>query len=516
MIVLMHPARPFHGVLVVLITTVLVIAGQTTSQELNDLVGDGGDLDAAISFIREGDRLARDRKYDAALEEYVKAYQIIVPSVRKKPFRQPLAVSFERRGELQQKVQDELEKIGAPALEHTETLYRAMGYIEADYHLRSGLAKLLSGKIAGYYDTNTKELKLILEDEKRGGLFSRLLFKNTFDAEGQKLTLAHEMTHALSDQHFYLDDFGEGINYQDDYQLAVTALIEGEAMLVTFAELIEDRTGTAMQYVDVDTLAGTLRAMDWLERTFTPSLRKYPAVLRDSLYFPYTEGALFVATLFAGRGWADVDQAFSAPPVSTEQVLHPERFARKRDDPQWIELPELERLVKSAGWSSVGENTLGEFYIRVLFDVWASRHEIAEGWDGDRCEVFRRGENDLALAWYTTWDSLKDARQFAVAACQWFDALLTHRAAGQPGAVRPEPGRMQELEAWWNSPDSHRWERIESGRTLAVARQRRDVVVVYGFEPSQNRLIEQHLWRSQKAPWRLVRVVESAPDEAHE
>ena len=62
------------------------------------------------------------------------------------------------------------------------------------------------------------------------------------------------------------------------------------------------------------------------DRSTTPSLQQAPAVLRESLMFPYAAGLEFVAAVRADKPWSRIDAVFRDPPVSTEQVLHPDKY----------------------------------------------------------------------------------------------------------------------------------------------------------------------------------------------
>ena len=83
-----------------------------------------------------------------------------------------------------------------------------------------------------------------------------------------------------------------------------------------------------------------------------------------------------------------VDDAYRNPPVSTEQILHPQKFRAEPDHPTLVEFGDLE---PGEGWRELGQNVLGEFQIRVM--LRRQRGEVAaEGWDGDRYAVFEGPE----------------------------------------------------------------------------------------------------------------------------
>jgi hypothetical protein len=95
-------------------------------------------------------------------------------------------------------------------------------------------------------------------------------------------------------------------------------------------------------------------------------------------------------------------------PVSTEQILHPERYANH-------DMPTDLRFGGASPDTVRFEDNLGEFEIRLLFQQHlgdeAAAIRLAEGWDGDRYQVL--GPRGEALVWYTVWDDAESAARFA-------------------------------------------------------------------------------------------------------
>src|SRR5262249_56263731 len=120
-----------------------------------------------------------------------------------------------------------------------------------------------------------------------------------------------------------------------------------------------------------------------------------PPLLRGTLVFQYRDGTRFVDLLLARGGWAAVDRAQADPPISTAQVLHPERYlAAARDMPTPIEVTATSSLTR-AGSKPVLADTLGEAVIRILArgTLPAERAaQGADGWKGDRLVACARGE----------------------------------------------------------------------------------------------------------------------------
>ncbi len=113
------------------------------------------------------------------------------------------------------------------------------------------------------------------------------------------------------------------------------------------------------------------------------------------------------------RGWLGIDRIYSGPPLSTEQVLHPEKYIDDPDPPTRIDLDGLAPFF-SPGWQEIENNTLGELMVRVLFERFLTREKGeagAKGWDGDRFIAFQRGDK-VSFIWATVWDSAADAEEF--------------------------------------------------------------------------------------------------------
>jgi hypothetical protein len=234
----------------------------------------------------------------------------------------------------------------------------------------------------------------------------------TTDAEAEKERgiLAHEIEHALQDQHFGRPDEATRDAMSDDSLLAYSALLEGDAMLTMFAYLAAER-GVPIQRM-------VRRAADILRDTPAErfagdgdaALFRALPIVRERLLFRYHAGTAMVAELYRAGGLDLVNRLFVAPPVSTEQVLHPEKYVAG-EVPADIRPPD-----PPAGMRAIGNGTLGELVIRVVLGRCTGMAEIAaEGWSGDRFTLAVGTDGKVGLAWATAWDSEKDAAEFAAA-----------------------------------------------------------------------------------------------------
>ncbi len=217
------------------------------------------------------------------------------------------------------------------------------------------------------------------------------------------------------------------------------------------------------------------------------TLRTAPPIIAESMIFPYLRGMVFCAALANDGGWKSVDEAYRNPPVSTEQIIHPEKFHAKLDLPMIVELGELK---PGAPWKELGRNVLGELQTSIM--LGRSGAKAAAGWDGDRYAVFEAPGEKLALVWLSTWDTEDDAKEFA----QAYTRYQTRRM-GKDGS---QPERI---------PDSL-W-RCSDNVCKVVERRGRDVAVVEGFAPGSTESVLESAFKATKTEFRPTSQNESEP-----
>ena len=289
-----------------------------------------------------------------------------------------------------------------------EVLYRALGMLEEDDSLRDLYLELLGDQVAGFYDPEVDELFVVSRSGELG--------------VEERVTYAHEFTHALQDQHFDLESFGLEEVGQGDRNYAVLALIEGDATAVM--------SFWAQSALTPDELLELVQA--GLDPAAREVLNRMPPILRESLTFPYERGLQLVLGLQAQGGWDAVDAAYEDPPASTEQVLHPEKYDA-REEPIPVELPADLAARMGAGWESTYEDTFGEFQFQVWLRNALGRadagNEAAAGWGGDRFAVLEGPDDGWAVVMKTEWDEAGEATQFSAAATGVLEA------DGQPNRI---------------------------------------------------------------------------------
>lgn len=368
----------------------------------------------AEKLVADGDRLADQGDYSEALERYTEAYHAIVSGIRGQKFARRVLPNLLTREELGQEMLRMMKDEYTPEeIALMDASYKVFGLMPPEMSSHDLLTKLLTEEVAGFYDPKQKRMVLIRENGsgKDPGFLGRLFgAKAAFDKEEQKTTLAHEMTHALQDQLYDLRGMQKRIEKDDDMLLAFSAMVEGDATLLMYAEM--DGGGDITE-MDAETIKATFSLMSWmLPVAGGTTYRKAPAIFRESLIFPYFQGMVFCISLSSERGWQAIHAAYSDPPTSTEQILHPKKYTEDRDEAQAVTIPDLKGVVPG-DWKHLGGNCLGEFQTSVMLKRLRSGRRAAEGWDGDRYEVFQHTDGRLGLVFVSVWDSDKDAEQFA-------------------------------------------------------------------------------------------------------
>jgi len=317
-----------------------------------------------------------------------------------------LALSREGIGAV---VKDEMEQSYTPGdIEHAEAVYTRLGLLPPGTKLRPALERLYQQEGAGFYDPRTKRLVVAESIPGAPGVGAGLLGFLTGRDPVSEFLVAHELTHALQDQHYHLPTRPEPLlDGHGDRELARHALLEGDATLAGFAYVFGHQLDRRMIGVVEQQLHG-------IPGELAKKYPDLPELLRASVAFQYDDGTTFVGQALAAGGWAAVDRVHLDPPESTEQVLHPQRYYDDRDRPIVVTLRGTDRL-EATGFTRILEDTIGELGIRVLATraLPAERAVlVAAGWGGDRLRALQRGA-DLVLVWMTAWDSPADAGEFA-------------------------------------------------------------------------------------------------------
>jgi hypothetical protein len=378
--------------------------------------------------------------------------------IRELSILRPVKSGAQTRAEIERMLIRNMDEDTTPEELHaSELTLKKLGLIPADMQLRSFIISLLTEQVAGYYDPKAQQFYLA----------------DWIDLDGQKPVIAHELTHALQDQHYNLRRFDKWPKGESDAELAAHALIEGDATLVM------------QKYI----LHNPRRALDFM-RSIAASgsgsselIEKAPRVLRDSLLFPYQYGMEFVSKLFDRDGWKQISLAFTELPQSTEQILHPEKYFA-HEAPIKVELADVSASL-GANWKRLDYDVNGEWSYYLILDEFlkskAESLQAAAGWGGDRFAVYNEPKSGgVCLTQMTAWDSEKDAQEF-------FDAY-SKRTTARYGDLSPAGGGSEEVAQWSN------WQTKE-GKVMIERRGSR-VLIVEGIpDKTDAKALMLKLWR---------------------
>ena len=277
----------------------------------------------------------------------------------------------------------------------SEALGIALGLLPDGTDLRRSLLSFQSEAVAGFYTPLTDQLYLVAPVGRLDSLTAL-----------ERAIVVHELVHALQAQHTQLLDVTLGLENHDDLGFALGALLEGDALWASFHDL-EEHESIAR------TSAEDFRAEFELEWP-VPSEAGTPRLIRDAFLVQYPTGYALADALIERGGMAALDAAERDPPLSSEMLLHPERYldpALRRP----LSLPVLDPRLVGPGCREVARNRYGELGLR----IWAleggrsrARAEAAaDGWDGDAALLLEcRGT--ASFAWVIDFDAVVDAAEF--------------------------------------------------------------------------------------------------------
>jgi hypothetical protein len=343
-------------------------------------------------------------------------------------------------------------------------LYKRLGLLPEAMDYERTMFDLLEEQVAGFYDPDEQTLYIA----------------GWLPSSAQPVTMAHEITHALQDQHFHIGRYTHHTRGNGDAQTAAMAVLEGDATASMLDFMLAPMGRRARDMPDVTSaVASQLQGADQMR------LREAPRALRETLLFPYLAGlGMCVRALRAGEGYSQVDALLATPPQSTEQVLHEAKLAA-REAP--VAVPPRVPPALAGQYEVAYHDVLGELGARLFFYSAmpdARAHQAAQGWGGDhavllvpRGTMTSAGDAGVNLAadalsrdvmlWTVVMDPVEGARgaaadreavDFAEAAV----SVLMWRHGARPSAA--VPGAMAARD-------------VGDGRVSLVARSGRRVLV---------------------------------------
>lgn len=275
-------------------------------------------------------------------------------------------------------------EIPPSALVDEGLVYQLLGVLPAPFDYAGEMFHLLEAQLAGYYEPGDGTMYMAADLEEDMAF----------------ATLAHELVHALQDQHWDLKAKSKYTPGRADAQLAQSCLAEGDATSSMLDVMLADAGKTALDVPEGMLNSQMLLGMD------TTTGASSPHFMRTSLIAPYVEGLRFVHARRKQGGWPSVNASWDRVPTTTEQILHPEKWDLNEGA---LDVAPPTYAALGAGWTTTENDSFGELALRLVLDEWmepAAAIRAASHWGGDRAVLVRSGD-DAALVWHLRYDEAK-------------------------------------------------------------------------------------------------------------
>lgn len=383
----------------------------------------------------------------ARLEAQARVIEAEVSELRGRAFLRPVDVQLADEEDFRAYVDRRFAlSYGPGEFEAEEYVAKMLGLIPTGMSLWETTMELLDAQVGGYYDPSQDAFYLM---EK---------FDNP---QLTGVILAHELTHALDDQLYGMDETVESLNGNGDAELAYHSVIEGSGTALMTQWQLKKVLGGELSMEDMGDVDLGMEAMkDLPEFLWKPLLASY---VRGQMFLNRTTNMM--AAQMKAPKLADIERAFKTPPSSTEQILHPKKYW----DEEEFDAPQTVHIDSSAlpvGWEVLNENTMGELFLGMVVNPLDARDAIdpgnplsivgikytndaAGGWDGDRYVFLGRGDERVFHA-HVVWDDEAEAEEFQAA----LEAMGDHIQ-----------GALRELAA--SGPGSHGWSVVRHGNQVS-------------------------------------------------
>ncbi len=310
-----------------------------------------------------------------------------VSEVREIPLQRIPPQFVSTKETLREETAESVDEQTQEAFDQEDDMLTLLEVIPPEYDYAGGVIDMYSENIAGYYVPSEDAIYLVELEQL---------------SQTDQLVLAHESTHALQYQNFDMNLFDD-LSLDDDQQLAFLSLIEGDATLSSVLYMNE--------YIPT---VEQLEIFSSFTNFDEGDSQDYPGFLINFLNFPYDYGFEFVNALYDKGGWEEVNQAYENPPVSSEQILHPDSYF-DNDIPLNVDLTNhIEELAED--WEEIDKNVMGEYGIYLILEEYFgpyAAYEAARGWGGDQYVFLQNTENkSQAFMMQVDWDDMDEAQEF--------------------------------------------------------------------------------------------------------
>ncbi len=311
--------------------------------------------------------------------------------------RHAVPCAFITKADVNKFLNDRVQEVGKPDdIRAEELTLKKFNFVPPEFDLAKNTVDLLTEQAAAFYDYNKK----------------KLFITETSPAESQEPVLAHELAHALADQEYNLAKFIRQARKNDDASTARLAVMEGQATWL-MSEFLARQSGQSLK--DSPQLVAMMSKLSDSSSGQYPVFENEPLYLRMTLVFPYTKGMLFQNAVMQRDGKASFGEVFTHPPISTQQVMQPEKYfaGTKPTDPKLpvVKLPH--------SYKGLVAGTLGELEHHILIEqatTVARADEIAPHWRGSSFELQEdKKAGRVVLLYAVEWDNEDAAKQYFAA-----------------------------------------------------------------------------------------------------
>ena len=413
---------------------------------------------------------------DAMLERISGEMMKKVEEIRGLKFKEDVKRVWKSREEAKAEMLDELEKQAQKQdLASVSKVFAFLGFIKDGQDLKTLFADFISAAAGGYYIPEKKVFSLV-----RG-----------MNLDANRPVVFHELVHAVEDQYFDWEERTDKYTEEDysDAAEALHAVVEGSAR--RYENLfVDSEPGLRAKYMAAQ-MQESMKQMGAM-------LKAPPSFLIAIGMFPYENGSLFLSQVLPGMVAAEGDKypseiaalaaIYADPPMSTEQILHPEKYLGARDLPRKVAMAGAAGAL-GEGWKEVLQDSLGEFSLGLVLNASlfpnnlqaqvgvvstkeghvAYRGDTATaigGWDADRFAFYESKDGLQCLAWVTAWDSPADAAEFAEVYGKVLGRKYGETVKGEDGKSTRQPPASAAFEhAGWSGT---RWTGTRGGDTAIV------------------------------------------------
>jgi hypothetical protein len=337
----------------------------------------------------------------AQAEALVREVSATVEQLRRLRFKAPVAVEVVDGATARKDFEKDIDDAARKEAARTRDAWAQLGLVSEKADLVAAQLDLAENDVLGYYQSGSKVFRVL---------------DHVPELEIRSV-MAHELTHALEDQHHDLEALQKRAT-NEDQAVAIRSVIEGSAMVTTLAMM--NRQG------------GIGKAKEEAAKTSQEQAKKVqgaPTFVQMRLLMPYTLGFSF---LLRGKPWEwlydgvrieDIEQAYAQPPHSTREILHPEQYwGVRREAARSLALPDLSKAL-GPGWSQALTGSIGELGLTLLtgsqlkpdsYEILLPTRWITTGATGNAGELYHHyvnGERKVTLL-LTRWETLRDADEF--------------------------------------------------------------------------------------------------------